>query len=187
MKYCWILAAALLLLAGCAAGVDKAPAAAGNGEITAVTLTSPVFGPGETIPARFSCKGEDLSPALEWQTPPAGTQSLALIMDDPDAPVGNWVHWVIYNIPPGESGLAEGASRSNGQPNLPEGTAQGSNSWKRGAYGGPCPPSGEHRYFFRLYALDIVIPAEGLDKAALLKEMDGHVLAQGELMGKFGK
>jgi Raf kinase inhibitor-like YbhB/YbcL family protein len=155
---------------------------------TAFTLTSPVFAAGEAIPAQYTCTGKDISPALEWSAPPAGTQSLALIMDDPDAPGGTWVHWVVYNLPPDSTGLAEGASEANGTVfDLPAGALQGKTSFRRSDYGGPCPPSGTHHYNFRLYALDSSIDQPDLDKPGLIKAMEGHILAQTELIGTYTK
>lgn len=175
----------VLLLAGC--GSPPAP------EISAVTaqkmsLTSPAFQPSAAIPALYTCSGEDISPALQWDAPPEGTRSLALIMDDPDAPLGTWVHWVVYNLPAEATGLAEGASRANGASfDLPAGAQQGKTSFGRADYGGPCPPSGQHRYYFKLYALDITLEGDQLSKDDLLKAMEGHVLATGELVGVFQK
>jgi Raf kinase inhibitor-like YbhB/YbcL family protein len=144
-------------------------------------LISPAFAAGEPIPARYSCDGEDISPALQWSEPPEGTQSLALIADDPDAPVGTWVHWVLYNLPAGSRELPEAVPPDL---ELPDGSRHGQNSWRRGGYGGPCPPSGTHRYFFKLYALDTtLVLAAGAGKQELLQAMEGHLLAQGELMG----
>lgn len=170
-----------LLLAACSAREVTAPAGVGGGAPGQMTLTSPAFPAEGTIPEVYSCKGENRSMALEWSEPPQGTQSLALVMDDPDAPMGTWVHWVVYNLPPETRGIDEGAS------DLPEGALTGLNSSKQSQYAGPCPPSGTHRYYFRIYALDIHLTDESLDKAELLKAVDGHVLAQGELMGKFGE
>ncbi len=144
-------------------------------------LTSPAFTQGQPIPAKFSCKGADVSPALNWGEPPAGTQSFALIMDDPDAPMGTWDHWVLFNIPPETRSLPE-----DFQPQAP--IAVGRNSWGRSDYGGPCPPSGTHRYFFKLYALDTTLSlSSNADKQAVLAAMQGHILAQAELMGTFSK
>ena len=148
-------------------------------------LTSPAFTAGDPIPELYSCKGQDISPELNWGDPPEGTQSLALIMDDPDAPGGTWVHWVLFNIPPDARGLPEDAA-SDAQ--LADGSLHGNNSWSQPGYGGPCPPSGTHRYFFKLYALDITLDLEtGAKKAALESAMDGHILAEIELMGVFSK
>jgi len=149
----------------------------------AFQLTSPAFQPGESIDSKYTCDGQDISPPLSWTAPPAGTKSLALIMDDPDAPMGTWVHWVIYNIPAGESSLPEAVPADQ---ELPNGARQGLNSWPKYGYGGPCPPSGQHRYFFKLYALDAVLdlPAR-VTKERLLQAMEGHVLGRAELMGLY--
>ena len=147
-------------------------------------LTSTAFKEGEPIPQKYSCKGEDISPPLAWGDPPEGTQSLALIMDDPDAPAGTWVHWIVFNLPAEVRDLPE---------NMPTGMKFGDvaatfglNSWGRNAYGGPCPPSGTHRYFFKLYALDTTLSLNAeVKKGTVESAMDGHVLAQTELMGIF--
>jgi len=171
---------ALLLLA--------APVLAEGGAMT-LTLTSPQFRHQSEIPAVHTCEGEGRSPALAWTGVPATAKSLALIVDDPDAPDPaaprvTWVHWVLYDIPPSASGLAEGASGSG----LPAGTKWGLNDWKKTGYGGPCPPIGRHRYFFKLYALDTVLPDLGRpDKARLEAAMHGHVVAQAELIGTYQK
>jgi len=150
-----------------------------------ITLSSTAFAAGTSIPADYSCKGRSVSPPLAWKDSPAGTKSFALIMDDPDAPMGTFVHWVIFNIPASSSGLPE-AVLTNGQ--LGDGTLQGNNGAGRVGYTGPCPPSGTHRYFFKLYALDNLLAlSSGADKDQLLKVMQGHILAQGELMGTFSK
>ncbi len=148
-------------------------------------LTSTAFTNNSPIPARFTCKGDDLSPALTWTDPPAGTKSFALIMDDPDAPMGTWVHWVLFNLPTTSRGLPEGVPTA---PSLKEGGVQGRTSARSTGYHGPCPPSGTHRYYFKLYALDITLALDSTaDKAALLESMEGHILAQAELMGTFSK
>ena len=155
----------------------------------ALTLTSPAFQHGGPIPVRHSCEGDDLSPALVWRGMPANTQSLALIVDDPDAPDPRapkmtWVHWLLYNIPPQATGLAEAVAAER----LPAGTLQGLNDWKRTGYGGPCPPVGRHRYFHKLYALDVKLPdLQHPSKVALEQAMHGHVLAQAELLGLYQK
>lgn len=151
----------------------------------AIELTSSAFAQGQPIPERYSCKGEDISPALAWGEPPAGTQSFALIMDDPDAPVGTWVHWVLFNIPASARSLPE-AFPSDAT--LPDGSMSGNSSFGGPGYGGPCPPSGTHRYFFKLYALDEMLAINaGASKGELEKAMVGHILAHGELMGTFTK
>ncbi len=149
-------------------------------EVT-MNLISPAFEYGQPIPVKYSCRGEDISPPLQWSEPPAGTRSFVLIMDDPDAPMGTWDHWLLFNIPPETRSLPE-----NLRPTSP--IRIGRNSWGKNAYGGPCPPSGTHRYFFRLYALDSTLDLpDGASKGALLTAMQGHILAQAEWMGTFRK
>ena len=146
-------------------------------------LTSPAFQEGKDIPSRFTCDGEDLSPALQWSDPPEGTESFALIMDDPDAPVGTWDHWIVFDLPASARGLPDGVP---GGESLPDGGTHGKNSWGRTEYGGPCPPGGTHRYFFKLYALDTRLGLDpGAGKKSLLAALEGHVLAQGQLMGTY--
>ena len=146
-------------------------------------ITSTAFGPGEPIPPRYTCDGEDVSPPLGWGDPPPGTQSLALICDDPDAPAGTWVHWVLYNLPAGTRSLPAAIPADADPPN---GGRHGENSGRRVGYGGPCPPSGTHRYFFKLYALDAALDlTAGASKEQLLQAMEGHVLAQTEFMGTY--
>ncbi len=148
-------------------------------------LTSTAFENGTSIPAQYTCKGEDISPPLSWVNPPEGTKSFALIADDPDAPMGTWVHWVYYNIPPQVHLLPE-----NLQPvhTPPPGGVQGITSFGTRGYGGPCPPSGTHRYFFKLYALNCTIePGETADKKQVEKSMKGCILAEAELMGTFSR
>jgi Raf kinase inhibitor-like YbhB/YbcL family protein len=150
-------------------------------------LTSAAFRHEEPIPKKYTCDGEDVSPPLAWSDLPAGTRTLALVADDPDAPdpaapKRTWVHWVLYNIPADTEGLREGATT------LPPGTRQGTNDWNRVGYGGPCPPIGRHRYFFKLYALDSELDNLGTPtKAQLEQAMKGHVLAQTELLGTYQK
>ncbi len=150
-----------------------------------LTLSSSAFSAGKSIPGEYSCKGRNISPALAWTGVPASTTSFALIVDDPDAPSGTFTHWVIYNIPAVSQGLAQGVAR---QPTFDDGSAQGRNSYNHQYYDGPCPPSGTHRYFFRLYALDsrLDLPP-GATADQLRKATQGHILAQGELMGTFSK
>ncbi len=148
-------------------------------------LTSPAFQHAEMIPDRYTCRGQDVSPAVKWSGAPALTMSFALIFDDPDAPMGTWVHWVVYNLPAEQDSLPEGVPVEQ---QLPGGGLQGTNSWGRLGYGGPCPPSGTHRYFFRLYALDTRLElAPGATKSQVVKAMEGHVLEQSELMGRYQK
>jgi Raf kinase inhibitor-like YbhB/YbcL family protein len=155
----------------------------------AFELTSPHFVHDESIPRRFTCEGEDLSPALAWTGPPEGTRAFALVVDDPDAPdpaapQRTWVHWVLYDLPAHARGLPDGVRG----PNLPAGTRIGVNDWSRADYGGPCPPVGRHRYFFKLYALDSPLGDLGrAGKADVEGAMQGHVLAQATLMGTYQK
>ena len=147
-------------------------------------IRSSAFGSGERIPVKYTCDGADFSPSLEWTAGPAGTKSFALICDDPDAPMGTWVHWVIYDIPAAATMLAEGITREK---DLPGGGTQGINDFRRTGYGGPCPPGGRtHRYFFKLYALDAALGLKpGITKDQLLKAMKGRVLAEAQLMGTY--
>jgi Raf kinase inhibitor-like YbhB/YbcL family protein len=150
----------------------------------AFELSTAAFSAGGDIPARHTCDGADMSPALEWTAPPDGTKSLALIMDDPDAPGRTWVHWVLYNVPPTQRELPEGVDPSA---TLASGARQGTNDFGRIGYGGPCPPPGPaHRYFFRLYALDTTVDlAPKAKRSALDLAMNGHVLATAELVGRY--
>ena len=180
----------MLAVGGCKGGAPSTavPAAAlpEKGEqAMAFELTSTAFTQGEPIPRKYTCDGQDISPPLQWSDPPSATQSLALIADDPDAPVGVWVHWVLYNLPASSRGLPE-AVPSDAE--LADGSRHGRNSWRRLGYGGPCPPRGTHRYFFKLYALDTMPDlAAGADKKQLLKAMEGRILAQAELMGTYAR
>jgi Raf kinase inhibitor-like YbhB/YbcL family protein len=163
-------------LAGCAPSTPQVNAG------SFLILSSTSFHNGETIPAQFTCAGDNVSPALQWNDPPSGTQSFALIMDDPDAPAGVWVHWVIVDIPKEIRSFPQ-----NLQPEL-QSIVVGENSWGKSAYGGPCPPSGVHHYVFKLYALDIVLPLDNdANKTLVLAAMDGHVLAYAELIGTVTK
>jgi len=146
-------------------------------------LKSSAFPPGGVIPAKYTCDGPDISPPLSWADVPAGTQSLALIADDPDAPGGMWVHWVAWNIPSNTNALQEAVPKRD---SLPSGMQQGTTDFRSIGYGGPCPPSGTHRYFFKLYALKTTLnlPAS-TTKKELEKAMQGHILKQAELIGKY--
>lgn len=152
-----------------------------------LTLSSAAFAPGGSIPPVHTCDGSDASPPLSWSGIPPGTRSLALVVDDPDAPDPAapqrvWVHWVLYNIPPEAAGLPQGV----GSDHLPSGTREGKNDWKRTGYGGPCPPIGRHRYFHKLYALDIVLPdLNHPAKRDLEQAIEGHVLERAELIGLY--
>jgi hypothetical protein len=152
-------------------------------EVMTMTITSPAFQDGGMIPERYSCDGDDISPPLRWEPVPAGTRSLALIVDDPDAPSGTFVHWVLYDLPAGTDELPENMPTDK---SLPNGARQGVNDFRKIGYSGPCPPGGTHRYFFKVYALDgkTDLPA-GESKARLLKAMQGHILAQGQIVGRY--
>ena len=165
-------------------------AASADAKESTMHLSSSAFSSNAAIPAQFTCQGADRSPPLAWTDLPAGTKSLAVIVDDPDAPdpaapKTTWVHWVLYNLPPETTALAEGTKAST----LPKGSREGLNDWKAIAYRGPCPPIGRHRYFFKLYALDTVLPDLGkaATKAALEKTMHGHILGQAQLVGTYQK
>jgi hypothetical protein len=154
----------------------------------ALMLTSPAYDAGAPMPSAYTCEGKDISPPLAWTGVPPATKSLALIVDDPDAPDPKaprrvWVHWVLYNIPADAAGLAENADASG----LPEGTVRGVNDFKKTAYNGPCPPIGRHRYFHKLYALDTTFDLEHATKGELEAAMKGHVLAESELIGTYQK
>ena len=148
-------------------------------------LTSSAYLQGDPIPASYSCDGENTSPRLTWSDPPAGTQSFALIFDDPDAPGGTWVHWVLFNLPAEARSLPANVPPD---PTLTNGAIHGSSSWGSIGYGGPCPPSGEHRYFMKLYALDSALDVEeGATKEQLLEAMESHIVAETELMGTYSR
>lgn len=166
----------------------KSLAAEGVSAMT-LTLTSPAFKHQGEIPGRFTCTGDDISPSLQWSGVPDNAKSLVLIVDDPDAPDPaapkmTWVHWVLYNIPPTVNELAENIQPSK----LPNGSKEGKNDWKRTGYGGPCPPIGRHRYFHKLYALDVILPDLKLpSKTQLENAMQGHIIGQAELIGTYQK
>ncbi|MGD8927070.1 MAG: YbhB/YbcL family Raf kinase inhibitor-like protein [Thioalkalispiraceae bacterium] len=153
----------------------------------AMEICSPAFKAMGDIPTIYTCDGKDVSPPLEWADIPAGCSSLVLIVDDPDAPDPaapkmTWVHWVLYNLPPDSNGLPEAVAATV----LPAGTLQGQNNWNRTGYGGPCPPVGKHRYFFKLYALDCVLAdLDTPSKAQLEQAMTGHVIAEAQLVGTY--
>jgi len=174
----------ILLFCSCKNG-EQADSEAVGGKKMEIKITSPAFEDGGLIPAKYTCDGADISPPLQWGAVPEGTRSIALISDDPDAPVGTWVHWVLFNLPAEAAELAENIPPEK---TLPNGASQGVSDFGRIGYGGPAPPSGTHRYFFKIYALDTQIDlAPGADKARLLKAMQGHILAQGQLIGKYSR
>ncbi|HYY93770.1 MAG TPA: YbhB/YbcL family Raf kinase inhibitor-like protein [Pyrinomonadaceae bacterium] len=188
----------VFLLSACRSGTNapagdgRAPMPAANagvgngtkeGDKITIKLTSTAFDEGGMIPSQYTCDGQNVSPPLAWSGLPEGTKTLALICDDPDAPRGTWVHWVVYQIPASEHGLPENLPARE---TLDNGARQGINDFKKPGYGGPCPPSGTHRYFFKLYALDTDLnlpPAATKDQ--LLKATEGHILAQGQLMARY--
>jgi Raf kinase inhibitor-like YbhB/YbcL family protein len=178
MRGSFVLGLALALASGTTCAAERR---------TTMELISSAFAPQGDIPRRHTCDGHDESPPLAWSGVPAGAKSLALVIDDPDAPDPaaprmTWVHWVVYNIPPGTTGFAAGISQ------LPPGTRQGLNDWQQAGYRGPCPPIGRHRYVHKLYALDTILPAlQPATKASLEKAMQGHILARGELVGHYSK
>lgn len=150
-----------------------------------IKITSPAFEDGGLIPEKHTCDGMDVSPALGWDSGPEGTKTFALICDDPDAPMGTWVHWVLFNVPADVNELPESIPPER---ELESGARQGMNDFHKIGYGGPCPPGGTHRYFFKIYALDTEIDLEvGATKSDLLMAMEGHILAEGQLMGKYSR
>ena len=155
-----------------------------GGEAMAFEIKSSAFAQGQAIQKKYTCDGPDVSPQLTWTDPPASTKSFALIADDPDAPMGTWVHWVLYDLPVGARQLPEGVPK---QETLPDGTKQGINDFRRIGYGGPCPPVGNpHRYFFKLYAVDKKIGlSPGATKQQVLNAIQGHTLGETQLMGTY--
>ncbi|HJQ34517.1 MAG TPA: YbhB/YbcL family Raf kinase inhibitor-like protein [Pyrinomonadaceae bacterium] len=193
LKLYTALLSSTFLLSACRGGTTQPPANANAAATPAATakeehgmtlkLTSTAFNEGGAIPARHTCDGENVSPPLAWEGVPEGTKTLALVADDPDAPRGTWVHWVVYRIPANVRALPENLPARE---TLDDGTRQGTNDFQKPGYGGPCPPNGTHRYYFKLYALDTdpdLPPAATRDQ--LLKALDTHILAQGELMGRY--
>jgi Raf kinase inhibitor-like YbhB/YbcL family protein len=163
---------------------ENAPRSGGNN--MSLTISSSSFSNGGEIAKKFTCDGADVSPQLSWNEPPAGTKSFALLADDPDAPVGNWNHWVLWNLPPETRSLAEGLSKAA---HLPDGSQQGMNDFRKTGYNGPCPPPGKpHRYYFKLFALDGKLTLkDSTTRKDLEAAMKGHILAQAEWMGRYGR
>ncbi len=170
-----------------ALGAMIGPATAAEEANMSMSIASSAFAQNGSIPKQYTCEGKDISPPLAWIGAPAGTKSLILIVDDPDAPDPaaprrTWVHWVVYNLPAASTGLAEAVKA------LPPGTLEGLNDWQRTGYGGPCPPVGRHRYFHKLYALDVVLPdLHKPTKQRLEQAMQGHIIAQAQLVGTYHK
>lgn len=173
----FVLCLAAILPAGCTS--EQPPQVQAT-----LSLSSAAFQDGGIIPVKYTCQGQDISPPLSWSEPPAGTQSLAIIVEDPDAPGGMFTHWVLFNIPPDNRGLNEAASP---QARLPGGVREGKNDFGKIGYGGPCPPSGKaHRYQFNLYALDTTMNLEsGASRKQVLDALEGHTLARGQLTGLY--
>ena len=174
----WVMCISILLLAGCQKqGITPAPQ---GGNEMSIQITSTLFGEGGTIPRLYTCDDQNISLPLAWTGVPTNTVSLALIMDDPDAPAGTWVHWVVFNLPASTTNLSQG---SNG------GGIEGKNDFNKVGYGGPCPPRGSnHRYFIKIYALDTQLSLKaGVSKAQVESAMKGHILAQGQMMGRYGR
>ena len=180
-KYLWIgLILVILVYFGSACKPTTSETVNGSESSGSIQVSSSAFADGEMIPTKYTCDGENLSPPLIWSGIPQGAKSVALIMDDPDAPAGTWVHWVLYDLSADLDGLDEGV-RGIG--------VDGVNSWNNTGYGGPCPPAGNpHRYFFKLYALDTELYLQsGTPKADIEKAMQGHILAEGQIMGEYGR
>lgn len=187
MSQLWFWVVAMLFIPGFIFSVGcvsdsstKAPEKGG----AVLDISSDAFKNGSEIPSQYTCKGQNISPKLTWRGAPPNTKSFALIMDDPDAPGGTFCHWIIYNIPPNKQELASGIPASS---NLQDGSRQGINDFRRVGYSGPCPPPGKpHRYFFHLYALNTDLAITGsVDRNGLLKAIEGHIIAKGDLMGLF--
>ena len=188
----WTVAALLLVplalkipLARSASSVSAALALQ-KGNAMSLSISSPSFSSGGEIPKKFTCDGADLSPQLVWTEPPLGTKSFALLVDDPDAPVGTWNHWTMWNLPASARGLGEGVKKET---RLPDGSEQGRNDFPKTGYNGPCPPPGKpHRYYFKLFALDTKLDLKpGARKHELEAAMKGHILAQAEWMARYGR
>lgn len=178
----------LVLQLSCSAQKPSAQAPAANSSAqqkTGIQLTSTAFKESESIPRPYTCDGIDISPPLEWTGAPKSAKTIALIVDDPDAPSGTFVHWVLYNLPADGLGLIENTPATE---TLRGGGMQGKNDFGKIGYGGPCPPSGTHRYFFKVYALDAELSLKvGATKAEVEKAMQGHIVAQGQLMGTYSR
>lgn len=156
-----------------------------GGEKMELVITSAAFKDSGFIPRKYTCDSSNISPPLQWSGVPRDTKSIALICDDPDAPMGTWVHWVIYNIPPDINSLPEDVPANK---TLETGAMQGTNDFRKIGYGGPCPPGGTHRYFFKIYALDNLLELNpGLTKDDLINAMEGHILTEGKLMGRYSR
>lgn len=177
-----LLVSVFLFISLCSCQTEEQPNSEAKAE-NKIEIKSTAFDEGDMIPKQYTCDGKDVSPPLAWSSVPEGTQGLALIVDDPDAPGGTWVHWVLFNLPPDTKEVNENIPP---QGELPVGAKQGKNDFGKIGYGGPCPPDGTHRYYFKLYALDVEIKLEpGITKADLVKAIEGHIVAEGQLMGRY--
>ncbi|HSE83380.1 MAG TPA: YbhB/YbcL family Raf kinase inhibitor-like protein [Thermodesulfobacteriota bacterium] len=182
-KSCILVTVLFLLLLFLSHSYAQSKSETTGGKNMGIKVTSTAFEDGGMIPKKYTCDGQDISPPLSWDSVPDRTKSIALISSDPDAPRGTWTHWVIYNIPPDARGLPENVPT---QKTLQNGAKQGINDFRKIGYGGPCPPGGTHRYYFNVYALDTEIDLDaGASEEELFKAMEGHILAEGELMGKY--
>ncbi len=183
-KVFWIFFLVSFLLYICLIGV-QAKQIGKEGYAMKLEIKSTAFKEGGTIPKKYTCDGPDVSPPLSWAQPPEGTKSLVLICDDPDAPMGTWVHWVLYGLSPNTLELPEGVPDKK---EVLGGAKQGTNDFRKIGYGGPCPPGGTHRYFFKLYAIDSELDlSAGATKKEVLKRIEGHILAEGQLMGRYSR
>jgi len=182
----FIILFAILFIFGCNTKKFKTTANINVGGNMSIQITSSVFKEGKTIPVKYTCDGKNISPALSWSGAPENTKSFALICDDPDAPMGTWVHWVVYNIPETMTSLPEAVPMKK---TVLNNIIQGKTSFRKIGYGGPCPPRGPaHRYFFKIYALDTKLDLKaGVSKKDLLEAMEGHILAKGQLMRKYSR
>jgi Raf kinase inhibitor-like YbhB/YbcL family protein len=187
-KLALLLLSAMLLFVGCKEKRQSLPDPSRDetgGSDMNIKITSSAFDEGGMIPSKYTCDGEDVSPPLAWSGIPDGTKSIVLICDDPDAPGGTWVHWVLYNLPPETSALDEALPATE---TLSDGARHGVTDFGEFGYGGPCPPSKTHRYYFKLYALDTKFTIDGeATKEAVEAAMRGHILAEGQLMGRYAR
>jgi Raf kinase inhibitor-like YbhB/YbcL family protein len=175
----WKIFLIVLFLLSCEIGIQKRVSG------MELDIRSNAFNEGELIPLKYTCDGNDISPPLQWSQPPKETKSMVLICDDPDAPVGTWVHWVLYGLSPDTQELPEGISNEK---EVLGGAKHGVNDFRKYGYGGPCPPGGTHRYFFKLYAVDKAIEIEaGATKDEILNAINGYILAEGQLMGLYSR
>ncbi len=182
LKKIFILIIPFILLYSCQSK-DQTNSVTIGGKNMEIKITTRAFEPGGKIPGKYTCDGLDVSPPLAWTSVPEGTKTFALICDDPDAPMGTWVHWVLFNLPADIQELPENIPPER---ELESGAKQGMNDFRKIGYGGPCPPGGTHRYYFKIYALDTELDLEvGATKRELLKAMEGHILAEGQLMGRY--